>query len=160
MAAATVIAASGAAYANAETSHHRGTGPRLAGHSFLFSADPIPLPGGPPVTGIVFVLRFPDADHMTYTQVAGPTGFGVPCENETVHVSRIRPGVYFTRWIEASGIAVSHVDDLRRHRAVVSSVLPASITGAAGPTSISFTGRIAAYHGAPQPPCPNDGSGL
>lgn len=159
VAAATVIAASGQIYANAGTSHDGGRDRSLIGKSFLFSADPIPLPGGDPVAGVAFVLQFTDADHMTFTQVAGPTGLGIACENETVHVSSVRPGVFFTRWIEASGISVSHVEDLHRQHAFVSTVIPANLTGASAPVSVSFTGRIARYRGAAQPTCPNNGSG-
>ena len=125
----------------------------LVGHSFLFAPTEIPIPGVPPVTGIKFVLKFTDAGHMTFTQVAGPTGFGVPCENEVVEISTIRRGLYFVRWIEASSVAVSHVDDLRRKKAVVTTVIPTSITGGPAPVAVSFGGPLVPYRGVPLAPC-------
>ena len=152
------ISALGVTRAAADDGHDHRDG-TLAGRSFLFRPGPIPLPGGDPVTGVQFVLAFHSTTEMTFTQIAGPTGFGVPCENETVHVTRVGEGIFFLRWIEASGISVSHVDDLSRGRAVVSSVIPTSLTGTPAPLSVSFTGPIGAYHGAPQPACANNGSG-
>lgn len=154
------VLVAGVGLAAASSRHPRQQRPlTLAGHTFTYTVDDVALPDGTTLSGLTLIHHYSaDGKTLTFTRVTGPAS-GPACENETVHATRVGTGRYFVRWIEKSGTAISSVFDLRTGHTQQWWVLPASLTGAPGPVSVSPTGTLSPYHGAPPPACPNDGSG-
>lgn len=131
----------------------------LAGHVFDFRVDDFTQPDGTTVTGLRFALAYSsDGRSVTYTKLGG-NGQGPACETEKIHVTKLSRGVYFIRWIESTGVAVSRVDNLRTGKVQAWYVLPTSLTGAPSPLTISPTGTIQRYTGAALPHCTGTGPG-
>jgi hypothetical protein len=156
VAAAASIAGTGSI---AAASAKKTSPPALAGHVFDFRVDDFTQPDGSKIHGLRFALAYSrDGEHVTFTKLGG-NAQGPGCEVERIHVTRVGPGTYFIRWIEASGIAVSRVDNLVTGKVQLWFVLPTTLTGAPAPLTISPTGTIRAYTGPALPACSSTGPG-
>ncbi|MGW1074389.1 MoaF-related domain-containing protein [Streptomyces sp. NPDC002537] len=101
-AAGTAQAATPAAPAAASAESVRSTAPAFAGHTYVLTLD----------NGAVLRNSYSaDGKTLDWTALAGPMAGKSGQENLTVR--EVGTGLYFVNWVEASGMTVSHVMDLR-----------------------------------------------